>query len=157
MATSSDDFTTTCLDYLKTYSSQLNYWFDPIDPITSISQQEICDLHSTLFSALRAEGIYSLAEYTAFSYLTGLDLYLNANQQIDYEDCINTNVVSNPGTYCDSFVTQSSVMYAWDSVDKLDTCDTVEYYVELACYSSSCDGCSILLSEVYKTYEYTLN
>lgn len=80
MATDSTDFNNVCLDYLKTYSTQLNYWFDPIDPITSISQQEICDLHSTLFAALRSEGIYSLAEYTAFSYLTGLDLYLNANQ-----------------------------------------------------------------------------
>jgi hypothetical protein len=37
MATDSTEFNTVCLDYLKTYSTQLNYWFDPIDPITSIS------------------------------------------------------------------------------------------------------------------------
>lgn len=48
-------------------------------------------------------------------------------------------------------------MYAWNSVEKLDTCDTVEDEVDLACASSSCDACSILLSHVYKTYEYSLN
>lgn len=37
MATDATEFNSVCLDYLKTYSTQLNYWFDPIDPITSIS------------------------------------------------------------------------------------------------------------------------
>jgi hypothetical protein len=48
-------------------------------------------------------------------------------------------------------------MYAWNSVEKLDTCDTVEDEVDLACAAAYCDGCSILLSHVYKTYEYSLN
>jgi hypothetical protein len=72
-----DDFYNTCEEYLST-SESINIWFDPIDPLTSISQTEICDLHYILFESLASKGITSLAEYVAFSYLVSLDLYLNA-------------------------------------------------------------------------------
>jgi len=87
-----EDFDNTCIDLLQTQSG-LNYWFDPIDPMVSISQQEISDLHKKLFNSLQKKGVTSLAEYVSFSYLVTLDLYLNANQQEDYESCINTQVV----------------------------------------------------------------
>lgn len=48
-------------------------------------------------------------------------------------------------------------MYAWNNVEKMDTCDTVEDEVDSACAAAYCDACSILLSHVYKTYEYSLN
>jgi hypothetical protein len=43
-----DDFYNTCEEYLSS-SESINIWFDPIDPLTSISQTEICDLHYILF------------------------------------------------------------------------------------------------------------
>ena len=67
----------------------LNTWFDPIDPLSSITQKEICDLHYKLFSSLRAKQRTSLSEYTSFSYLASLDLFLNAHQQEDFENCVN--------------------------------------------------------------------
>ena len=73
------EFDQTCLNELRTQSG-INEWFDPIDPMVSISQQEICDIHKKLFASLRAKGITSMAEYVSFSYLVTLDLYLNANQ-----------------------------------------------------------------------------
>lgn len=33
----------------------LNKWFDPIDPLSSITQKEICDLHFKLFASLKAK------------------------------------------------------------------------------------------------------
>ena len=57
----------------------LNTWFDPIDPLSSITQKEICDLHFKLFASLRAKQRTSLSEYTSFSYLASLDLFLNAH------------------------------------------------------------------------------
>jgi hypothetical protein len=54
-------------------------WYDPIDPMVSISDAEVCDLHIKLFTALRTRGLSSLAEYVTFSYLITLDLYLTAN------------------------------------------------------------------------------
>ena len=67
----------------------LNTWFDPIDPLSSITQKEICDLHYKLFASLRAKQRTSLSEYTSFSYLASLDLFLNAHQQEDFENCVN--------------------------------------------------------------------
>lgn len=83
------DFDNACMDQLQS-DAGLNFWFDPIDPMVSISQQEVCDLHSKLFKSLEKKGVTSLAEYVSFSYLVSIDLYLNANQQEDYESCTNT-------------------------------------------------------------------
>lgn len=71
-------FSSECLNFLQT-SQNLNEWFDPIDPMISISQQEVCDLHAKLFASLRQKGVTSLAEYISFSYLITLDMYINAN------------------------------------------------------------------------------
>ena len=77
MSTDSDSFNTTCLDLLSTTAS-INEWFSPIDPLVAISENEICDIHDKLFSALSTKGITSLAEYVSFSYLITLDLYFTA-------------------------------------------------------------------------------
>jgi hypothetical protein len=66
----------------------------------AISQHEICQVHKKLFSSLKQRGVTSLAEYVSYSYLTILDLYLNANQQEDYESCINAQVLRDPKSYC---------------------------------------------------------
>ena len=75
---SDSEFESACLNELKTQQG-INEWFDPIDPIPSISSQEICDIHKKLFTSLKSKSITSLAEYVSFSYLVTLDLYLNAN------------------------------------------------------------------------------
>jgi hypothetical protein len=46
----SEDFLSKCVELLKV---QPNPWFDPIDPTTSISVKEICDLHKKLFENLQ--------------------------------------------------------------------------------------------------------
>lgn len=67
----------------------LNIWFDPIDPLSSITQKEICDLHYKLFTSLHDKERTSIAEFVSFSYLASLDLFLNAHQQEDFENCVN--------------------------------------------------------------------
>ena len=88
-------FTDKCMNLLNTMSG-INVWFDPIDPLPSISSQEICDLHQKLFDSLKKKGVNSLAEFVSFSYLITLDLYLNAYQQEDYESCVNMKVKKSP-------------------------------------------------------------
>jgi len=95
--------------------SGLNVWFDPIDPLTSISQQEICDLHWKLFESMKNKGITSLAEYASFSYIISLDLYLNAFEQEDYESCINSKVLNSPKRFCEDFVADSPNFILWNS------------------------------------------
>lgn len=75
---SPNEYDASCTTFLRS-TSGLNTWFDPIDPMVSISEQEICDIHKKLFSSLTLKGITSLAEFVSFSYLITLDLYLNAN------------------------------------------------------------------------------
>jgi len=58
---------------------KLNTWFDPIDPLSSITQKEICDLHHKLFKSLRGKQRTSLAEFVSFSYLASIDLFINAH------------------------------------------------------------------------------
>ena len=70
-------FATACTDHLNAHT-KLNTWFDPIDPLSSITQREICDLHYKLFASLKEKQRSSLAEYVSFSYLASLDLFLNA-------------------------------------------------------------------------------
>lgn len=73
----SDEFTTACFEHLES-TPTLNVWFDPIDAIASVTQQEICDLHFRLFESLRDKQRTSIAEFVSFSYLASLDLFLNA-------------------------------------------------------------------------------
>ena len=72
-----DTFATSCTAQLDS-QPKLNTWFDPIDPLSSITQREICDLHFKLFASLKEKQRTSLAEYVSFSYLASLDLFLNA-------------------------------------------------------------------------------
>lgn len=82
----------------------LNTWFDPIDPLSSITQKEICDLHFKLFESLRGKQRTSLAEYVSFSYIASLDLFLNAHMQEDLENCVNSHVVKHPNQWVSAFV-----------------------------------------------------
>ena len=75
--TETEAFATACTDHLTAHT-KLNTWFDPIDPLSSITQREICDLHYKLFASLKEKQRSSLAEYVSFSYLASLDLFLNA-------------------------------------------------------------------------------
>jgi hypothetical protein len=102
----------------------LNVWFDPIDPLTSIASQEICDLHKKLFASLAAKGINSLAEYSSFSYLITLDLYLNAYEQEDYESCINANVLFAPKQFCEGFIDESVNFELWNQTSQENACIT---------------------------------
>ena len=73
-----EEFTTACFEQLEK-TPTLNSWFDPIDAISSVTQQEVCDLHYKLFSSLRDKQRTSIAEFVSFSYLASLDLFLNAH------------------------------------------------------------------------------
>ena len=72
-----DSFGTACINQLSS-SPTLNTWFDPIDPCSSITSQEICDLNHKLFTTLREKQRTSVSEFVSFSYLSSLDLFLNA-------------------------------------------------------------------------------
>jgi hypothetical protein len=48
---SGTDFDTACLNELSE-NPQINVWFNPIDPMVSISSTQICDLHRKLFASL---------------------------------------------------------------------------------------------------------
>jgi hypothetical protein len=54
-----------------------------------------------------------MAEYVSFSYLITLDLYLNANQQEDYESCINSKVLAAPIQFCNQFLKEHQVFGLW--------------------------------------------
>ena len=51
-AFSASDYNDGCMNLLSEMQG-LNVWYDPIDPLTSISSQEICDLHKKLFDSLQ--------------------------------------------------------------------------------------------------------
>ena len=70
-------FSAACTEHLTAHEN-INTWYDPIDPLSSITQREVCDLHFKLFTSLREKQRSSLAEYVSFSYLASLDLFLNA-------------------------------------------------------------------------------
>lgn len=94
-----EDFESNCLTYINENAATLNTWFDPIDPLPAITAKEICGLHQRLFKQLHDKERTSMSEYTSFSYLASLDLYANANQQEDYENCINLDVVEKPNEW----------------------------------------------------------
>lgn len=48
---SADTFDFECQNKL-TDDPLINVWFNPIDPMVSISQQQVCDLHKKLFASL---------------------------------------------------------------------------------------------------------
>lgn len=152
-------FDQTCLSLLQT-TQHLNDWFDPIDPMISISQQEVCDLHSKLFTSLKQKGVTSQAEYISFSYLITLDLYLNANQQEDYESCINSKMVADPKQYCkDWFATLDHPVFGlWGTTQREDMCIQAAAVVNVDCEGNKkCNACAIALAQVYVSYEKHVN
>lgn len=115
----STEFTAACFKLLEE-TPTLNVWFDPIDPIASVTQQEICDLHFKLFDSLREKQRTSIAEFVSFSYLASLDLFLNAYQQEDYENCVNMDVIEQPNQWITEFITSHPALLIWKNQDKLD-------------------------------------
>lgn len=150
-------FDTFCLTELINYN---NIWYDPIDPLVSISQNEICDLNWKLFEALRERGRTSLAEYTNFSILAGLDLYLNAYEQDDYENCIDLVVEADSTAWSESFVDDHEVFLVWDQSEKAEATINTADAVDEECAedpSTPCQACSAGLARIYKEYEIYIN
>ena len=106
-------FQTQCQNQLES-QPLLNTWFDPIDPLSSITQKEICDLHFALFQSLRAKKRTSIAEYTTFSYLASIDLFLNAMEQEDYENCVVSEVVTHPENWVTDYTTSHAAFQNWE-------------------------------------------
>ena len=141
---------------------KLNTWFDPIDPLSSITQKEICDLHHKLFKSLRGKQRTSLAEYVSFSYLASIDLFINAHEQEDYENCVNRRVLESPNTWVTDFTTTHPAFKNWEQTEMTNTEGQTASAVQAACTGkpengAPCDACSIALSRIYKTYEVYLN
>lgn len=160
-----ETFTETCLSLQA--DTLRNSWFDPIDPQASITQQEICDLHFELFSQLAEKQRTSLSEYVSFSYLASLDLFVNANMQEDFENCINLEVVEQPNQWATNFVTTNPVFLAWDSDAKLQVAAEAAQSIVAGCPGitdcaatgscSGCAGCSLGIAFIYKAFEMSLN
>ena len=163
-----DAFSTQCAAYLQDEKNVLlNSWFDPIDPLSSITQKEICDLHFKLFESLRLKQRTSLSEYVSFSYLASLDLFLNAHQQEDFENCVNQDVVAQPNPWLTDFVMGHTGFKNWDPTMKGEVSAAVAEIVTKECADKEtcavagscdgCDGCTVAISRVYKEYEVYLN
>ena len=112
-------FTSECMLKLTTEKT-LNTWYDPIDPMSSIISQEICDLNWKLFNTLREKQRTSLSEYVSFSYLSSLDLYLNAQMQEDYENCTNSEVVGDASEWATNFIKGGDAFKIWDNASSMD-------------------------------------
>jgi ferredoxin len=154
--TPEDDFNRTCLNQLQS-TAGLNEWFSPIDPMISISQQEICDLHSRLFASLRQKGIQTVAEYVSFSYIVTLDLFLNANQQEDYENCVNYYALNAPKLYC-ADLTRGQVFSLWSGEEKATACEHAATEVASQCDGQTqCDSCAVMLASAYQSYQTFVN
>lgn len=160
------EFEDACFAQLAS-TPQLNTWFDPIDPLSSITQKEICELHYKLFTSLRDKQRTSLAEYVSFSYIASLDLFLNAHMQEDYENCVNQQVVKHPNQWVSSFVRDHPAFKNWESNTQAETMGQVATAVDAECADKatcaatgaceSCDGCSIAISRIYFAYQTYLN
>jgi hypothetical protein len=73
-----------------------------------------------LFSSLHEKDRTSIAEFTSFSYLASLDLFLNAHQQEDFENCVNKDVIDNPNQWTTAFITNHSAFKNWANAEKID-------------------------------------
>jgi len=161
-----DAFTKACIDKLSA-TPTLNTWFDPIDPLSSITSQEICDLNYKLFTTLKEKQRTSLSEFVSFSYLASLDLFLNAQMQEDYENCVNLDVIADPNQWITNFITEHPSFKIWDNQGKLDVAATTATAIQTACADSAtcaatgqcqaCDGCSIGISRIFKTFQSYMN
>lgn len=77
-------------------------------------------MHFALFTQLHEKQRTSLSEFVSFSYLATLDLFVNANMQEDFENCINMEVVESPNEWATSFVTGNPIFLIWDTTSKLE-------------------------------------
>lgn len=159
-----ENFTAECY---ATQTTMTNAWYDPIDPQASITQQEICDLHFDLFQELRDKQRTSLSEYVSFSYLASLDLYINANMQEDYENCVNMDWVTKPNEEVTKFVTNNKVFLVWDQASKEQAAAEAAAAVQTACETAQadctdtscpiCPACAKGMAFVYAAFETFLN
>lgn len=162
----STEFDDMCFALLSD-TETLNTWFDPIDPLSSITQHEICDLHFKLFESLRDKQRTSISEFVSFSYLASLDLFLNAHQQEDYENCVNMEVVEDPNSWATTFTTEHPAFKIWDTTGKVDVSANTATAIRQSCpdavacaatgQCSACDGCAMGISRIYKTFEVFMN
>ena len=90
----------------------------------------------------------------SFSYLISLDLYLNANQQQDYESCVNKKVHQAPRPYCEAFLEKHPAFVLWTKAQKEQECVSATQHVKGTCEQVEiCDSCALLLAHVFKKYE----
>lgn len=157
MEASNDTFNSTCLLLLQN-TLGINMWYDPIDPMISISENEICELHSLLFTQLKSRGISSLSEFVSFSYLITLDLYFTANQQESYENCVNIYAYNSTSTYAASELS-SELFCLLNSTYKSTLSSLASTTLDSSCGDgySSCDACAITLAVLYQTYQKYVN
>ena len=80
-------------------------------------------MHFKLFDSLRDKQRTSTAEFVSFSYLASLDLFLNAHQQEDYENCVNMDVIEQPSQWVTEFVTELVDQLFSPVVTQLALCD----------------------------------
>ena len=152
-----DAFQEACYDQLGSMRD-INDWFDPIDPISSITQKEISDLHFKLFASLRQKQRTSLAEHVSFSYIASLNLYLNAQEQEDFENCVNRDVIDHPSEWVTDFVSKHPAFKNWDTNAKLSYAADVASAVESQCAGHlGCDACSIAIPRIFKEYQAEMN
>jgi len=115
-------------------------------------------LHFKLFTSLRSKQRTSLSEYVSFSYLASLDLFLNAHEQEDYENCVNSELVSRPNPWVSDFVRTHAAFKNWDTTEMSEVEGLTASLVQNECADKAqCDGCSIAIARIYKTYEVYLN
>ena len=66
-----------------------------------------------LFASLKEKQRSSLAEYVSFSYLASIDLFLNAQAQEDYENCVNMEVITKPNEWVTQFTGGHAAYKNW--------------------------------------------
>lgn len=124
-------------------------------------------MHYKLFASLHEKDRTSIAEFTSFSYLASLDLFLNASQQEDFENCTNKDVIESPSEWTTSFVTNHTAFKNWELSEMIDVAAKTGDAIKADCKDKKecaatgacqqCDGCSIAISRIYKAYEVYLN
>lgn len=99
--------------------------------------------------------------------MAGLDLFLNASEQEDYENCVDHEVVSHPNNWITEFTTSHASFQNWDASDMVNVSADAAKAVTDKCADQEtcsrtgtcpkCQGCSIAISYIYKKYESYLN
>lgn len=107
-----------------------------------------------------------VSEYVAASYLSSLALNLDASMHLDYEECINKQVVDDPHSWATSFITGHSLFQVWSSNDRYlmaaEAADRIDDKCSSICpndgtCNAKCDGCLTGLSYFYGEYSTYLD